>query len=170
MLPPADLLLLSLLGLVLLGRRPRLGRALLLVGLLSLWLLCLPSWGMPSRGLPAAIRRLIWRDRTGASGGHSGRRRAAPLAPEYGAPASGPSLLERLAYGAYVARTPVCRFWSRGFTSRPSPCATPCSAISASRRAGWTRSPTIPSRTLATHAAAACRRYRAHPLGDACHA
>nr|MDH4391235.1 YdcF family protein [Aquabacterium sp.] len=45
LLPPAPMLLLALLGLLLLGRRPRLGRALAGLGLLATWLVCTPWAG-----------------------------------------------------------------------------------------------------------------------------
>lgn len=118
MLPPADLLLLSLLGLVLMGHRPRLGRALLLVGLLSLWLLCLPIVGdaltrLASRYPPLDLARSNGAQAVVILGG--GGQRA--LAPEYGAPASGNVSLERLAYGSYVARKTGLPILVTGFHS-----------------------------------------------------
>ena len=104
-LPPADLLVLSLLGLVLLRRRPRLGRALLVFGLVSLWLLSLPAVAGALTRLAERYPALDLTRPTGAQAvvilGGGGQR---VFAAEYGGPEAGPVLLERLAYGAYVAR------------------------------------------------------------------
>lgn len=104
-LPPADLLLLLLLGLLLLGRRPRLGRALLVLGLVSLWVLCLPAVAGALTRVAERYPALDLTRSTGAQAvviiGGGGQR---SFAAEYGGPEARPILLERLAYGAYVAR------------------------------------------------------------------
>jgi uncharacterized SAM-binding protein YcdF (DUF218 family) len=104
-LPPAGPLLLAILGILLLRRRPHLGRACLMVSIASLWLLSTPwvsdvlsSWvehyppvDLHAAGEAQAIVIL----------GGGGQRE---FAPEYGGPAAEPVLLERLDYGAYLAR------------------------------------------------------------------
>jgi uncharacterized SAM-binding protein YcdF (DUF218 family) len=104
-LPPAGLLLLALAGVLLRGRRPKLGRACLIVGLGSLWLLSTPvisdSMAVLAERYPAIdLQRAAGVQAIVILGG--GGQRA--FAPEYGGPAAGPELLERLAYGAYLAR------------------------------------------------------------------
>jgi uncharacterized SAM-binding protein YcdF (DUF218 family) len=104
-LPPTGSLLLAILGVYLLGRRPRLARACLIAGLGSLWLLSTPF-------VSDALARLAehypaWDPRSSADAqaivilGGGGER---AFAPEYAGPAADPLLLERLSYGAYVAR------------------------------------------------------------------
>jgi uncharacterized SAM-binding protein YcdF (DUF218 family) len=105
-LPPAGLLLLGAAGLMLLRRHPRFARALIALTLVTLWLMSTPL-------VADAIVRLVERypalDLNLARGaqaiailGGGGQR---SVAPEYGgAPAAGPELLEKLAYGAWVAR------------------------------------------------------------------
>ncbi len=105
LLPPASPLLLGFLGLLLWQRRAGLGRALVALSLGSLWLLSMPAMG-------AALSRLVEHypalDLSQVGGAQAivilggGGQRA--LAPEYGGAAAAPELLERLAYGAYVAR------------------------------------------------------------------
>jgi uncharacterized SAM-binding protein YcdF (DUF218 family) len=104
-LPPSGLLLLAVIGLFWLRRRPRTARVLLALSLSLLWLL---STALVSSQLAR------WSERYGpfdpGSDPHagaivilgSGGQRI--LAPEYGGPAAEPQLLERLAYGAYLAR------------------------------------------------------------------
>jgi uncharacterized SAM-binding protein YcdF (DUF218 family) len=104
-LPPAGPLLLGLLGFLLLERRPRLARACLLIGMASLWLLSTP---LVSDAMTRLVERYPPLDLQQAAsaqaivilggGGQRGR------APEYAGPAAEPLLLERLAYGAYVAK------------------------------------------------------------------
>jgi uncharacterized SAM-binding protein YcdF (DUF218 family) len=105
LLPPAGPLLLGLAGLWLWSRRPRLARALIALCVASLWLLSTPliadaitrraeayapfDWTRPSLAQAIVI----------ISGG--GYRE---WAPEYGSAAADPVLLERLAYGAFIAR------------------------------------------------------------------
>jgi uncharacterized SAM-binding protein YcdF (DUF218 family) len=104
-LPPASLLLLALAGVLLLRRAPRLGRALILAAIASIWLLSTPL---------VADQITVWTEHypplnldqpSGAQAivilGGGGQRE---LAPEYGGPEAEPYLLERLAYGAYVAQ------------------------------------------------------------------
>jgi uncharacterized SAM-binding protein YcdF (DUF218 family) len=104
-LPPASLLLLGLLGLWLLARRPRLARILIALSLGSLWLLATPivADAITRRSEPYAP--LDWSQAASAQaivilGGGEHR----DWAPEYGGPAADAVLLDRLAYGAFVAR------------------------------------------------------------------
>jgi uncharacterized SAM-binding protein YcdF (DUF218 family) len=104
-LPPAGPLLLAIIGALLLRRRPRLGRLLLAAGLGSLWLLSLPVVAdaltrMVQRYPPLDLAQATQAQAIVILGG--GGQRA--YAPEYGGPAPEPGLLERLAYGAYVAQ------------------------------------------------------------------
>jgi uncharacterized SAM-binding protein YcdF (DUF218 family) len=104
-IPPAGPLLLGLLGLWLLPWRPRLARVLLAVCLGTLWLLSMP---VIADALTRAVVRYPALDWTRAAKAQAivilggGGQRA--FAPEYGGPAADPVLLERLAYGAYVAQ------------------------------------------------------------------
>ncbi|MBV8783376.1 MAG: YdcF family protein [Gammaproteobacteria bacterium] len=107
-LPPAGPLLLAAAGLVLLARSRarRLAFALLLAGLGALWLLATPViaeqlWSLVARQPPLDPQQLGGAQAIVILGGGGARWRA----PEYGfAPAAGDRLLERTAYGAYVAR------------------------------------------------------------------
>jgi uncharacterized SAM-binding protein YcdF (DUF218 family) len=106
-LPPAGPLLLAGLGawLALRRARRRSGAALLLLGLGSLWLLSLPVvadllWRAASREPRLDEARMSEAQAIVILAGGSARL----AAPEYGgAPAAGEGLLERLAYGAYLA-------------------------------------------------------------------
>jgi uncharacterized SAM-binding protein YcdF (DUF218 family) len=104
-LPPAGPLLLGTLGIILLKRRPAIGRALLVFSVGSLWVLSMP---LLADALEALVDRYPPVDLGAAATAQAivilggGGERA--FAPEYGAPAAGPLLLERLAYGAYLAR------------------------------------------------------------------
>jgi uncharacterized SAM-binding protein YcdF (DUF218 family) len=103
-LPPAGSLMLALLGLALLKVRPRFGRACLVAGLASLWLLSTPIVSDALTGLvelypPLDLRQAATAQAIVILGG--GGQRA--FAPEYAGPAAEPFLLERLSYGAYVA-------------------------------------------------------------------
>jgi len=104
-LPPTSLLLLGFLGLWLWHRRPRLARALLLVVCAGLWMLSTP---VVARLLTEAAQRYPALDlRTAPQAGAivilgGGGQRT--WAPEYDGPAAGAVLLERLSYGAYLAR------------------------------------------------------------------
>lgn len=104
-LPPAGPLLLALLGMMLLRARPILARICLGAGLASLWLLSTP---VVSDALTSLVERyppLDFRQAATAQAivilGGGGERN---FAPEYGGPAAEPLSLERLSYGAYVAR------------------------------------------------------------------
>ena len=104
-LPPAGPLLLALLGWVLLRRRPRLARICLAAGIASLWLLSTP---IVSDALTRVVELYPPLDLHLAGDAQAivilggGGQRA--LAPEYGGPAAEPLLLERLSYGAYIAK------------------------------------------------------------------
>jgi uncharacterized SAM-binding protein YcdF (DUF218 family) len=104
-LPPAGPLLLAIIGALLLRRRPRLARVLLALGLGSLWLFSLPGVADALTRLAEHYPPLDLAVPTQAQAvvilGGGGQR---AYAPEYGGPAAEPLLLERLAYGAYVAR------------------------------------------------------------------
>lgn len=103
LLPPGGPMLVALAGVALLRRAPRTGRVLLWTGSLSLFLLCLPivagllarPFGMPPLDYGEAHRAQA----IVILGG--GTRRAAP---EYGGDTLGRLTLERVRYGAKVAR------------------------------------------------------------------
>jgi uncharacterized SAM-binding protein YcdF (DUF218 family) len=103
-LPPAGPLLLAILGVFLIKRRPLLARICLILGLGSLWLLSTPAVSDALAGLVEHYPPLDLQSTTGAQAivilGGGGQR---AFAPEYGGPAADPLLLERLTYGAYVA-------------------------------------------------------------------
>jgi uncharacterized SAM-binding protein YcdF (DUF218 family) len=102
-LPPAGPLLLALLGLLLLRRRPLLARVCLIAGLGTLWLLSTP---IVADGITRLVERYPPLDLQLAANAQAivilggGGQRA--LAPEYAGPAAEPLLLERLSYGAYL--------------------------------------------------------------------
>lgn len=110
LLPPAGPLLVAGLGLWLLARRRsgaaarRVGGALLLLSLATLWALSTP---VVADGLTRIAERYPALDLTRPLRAQAivilggGNARAAP---EYGGPAAGLELLERVSYGAYVAR------------------------------------------------------------------
>jgi uncharacterized SAM-binding protein YcdF (DUF218 family) len=103
-LPPAGPLLLGLLGVLLLKRRPAMARTCLILGLGSLWLLSTPVVSDVVTGLaehypPLDLRRAGDAQAIVVLGG--GGQRA--YAPEYSGPAAEPLLLERLDYGAWLA-------------------------------------------------------------------
>jgi uncharacterized SAM-binding protein YcdF (DUF218 family) len=103
--PPTGPLLLAVLGLLLIKRRPRLARACLILAVGSLWVLSSP-WGSDALvGLAEHYPPLDLRSTEGAQAivilGGGGQR---AFAPEYGGPAAEPLLLERLGFGAYIAR------------------------------------------------------------------
>ena len=104
LLPPSGLLLLAGLGALLLRWRPRTGAALLALALAALWLLSMPviadsltrsiqHYGPFDAAAPSRAQAIV------ILGGGGERVQA----PEYGGPAAAPYLLERLAYGAYLA-------------------------------------------------------------------
>ena len=128
LLPPAAPLLLAALGLLLLRRWPRLGRALAVAGVAVLWLLCLPAVGLglglwlcaPPPPLDAAqLQALRGAPHTAILVLGAGRRDPAP---EYGQPDLRPLTLERLRYGAFVARSTGLPL---GFSGGLSPFAEP---------------------------------------------
>jgi uncharacterized SAM-binding protein YcdF (DUF218 family) len=104
-LPPTGPLLLAILGVFLIKRRPRLARACLILGLGTLLLLSIPVVSDSLGGLAEHYPPLDLRSAAGAGAivilGGGGQR---AFAPEYGGPAAEPYLLERLSYGAYLAR------------------------------------------------------------------
>ena len=103
-LPPAGPLLLAVLGLLLIKRRPALARTCLILGLGSLWLLSTPVVSDAVTGLAEHYSPLDLRSTAGAQAivilGGGGFR---AFAPEYGGAAAEPIMLERLSYGAYIA-------------------------------------------------------------------
>jgi len=104
-LPPTAPLLLAIAGLLLLQRRPRAARSLLALGVGLLWLLSTPV-------IADAITRLTERypalDLSQIGGAQAivilGGGGVRELAPEYGGPAAAPEMLDRLSYGAFIAR------------------------------------------------------------------
>jgi uncharacterized SAM-binding protein YcdF (DUF218 family) len=104
-LPPAGPLLLAIIGVLLMKRRPALARACLILGVGSLWLLSTPVISGALTGLVEHYPPLDLRSTAGAQAivilGGGGQR---AFAAEYGGPAAEPILLERLSYGAYIAR------------------------------------------------------------------
>lgn len=104
-LPPASALILMLLGLLLLKARPRLARIFMVVGLATLWLLSIPIVADALTALvdlypPVDLRQAADAQAIVILGG--GGERA--MAPEYQGPAAEPYMLERLSYGAYLAK------------------------------------------------------------------
>jgi uncharacterized SAM-binding protein YcdF (DUF218 family) len=103
-LPPMGPLLLALLGLLLLKRRPATARACLILGIGSLWLLSTPIVtdalsGLAEQYPPVDLHRAADAQAIVILGGGGQRR----FAPEYAGPAAEPPLLERLSYGAFLA-------------------------------------------------------------------
>jgi uncharacterized SAM-binding protein YcdF (DUF218 family) len=103
-LPPAGPLLLAILGILLIKRRPLLARTCLILGVGSLWLLSTPVVADALARLAEHYPPLELRSTAGAQAivilGGGGQRL---FAPEYNGPAAEPMLLERLSYGAYIA-------------------------------------------------------------------
>jgi uncharacterized SAM-binding protein YcdF (DUF218 family) len=106
MLPPAGPLVIAVLGLLLLSRRRKLGVVLIVIGVGSLWLCATPVVADvltrfaercpsldPSKPVNAQAVVIL---------GGGGERL---LAPEYGGTAIEGRMLERVSYGAFVART-----------------------------------------------------------------
>jgi len=104
-LPPAGPLLIAVLGLVLLRRRPQLGRALIVIGVAVLWLLATPVVADALLHMSERCPPLDLSKPTGAQAivvlGGGGHRM---VAPEYGGPAVDSQLLERITYAAFVAK------------------------------------------------------------------
>lgn len=110
LLPPVPMLLLALLGLLLLGRRPRLGRALAALGLLATWLVCTPWAGHGLVNLLTRPPPPLSAERIAALRGAphtailvlgAGRR---SVVPELDAPDVTPLTLARLRHGTWLAR------------------------------------------------------------------
>lgn len=104
-LPPACLLILGVIGLLLAWRYRRLGTALVAVSLAALWLLATPVIAdglerMAEHYPPLDLSRPVAAQAIVILGGGGYRR----YAPEYGGPAPEYAMYDRLAYGAYVAR------------------------------------------------------------------
>ena len=105
-LPPASLILLGFVGLLLLRRRPRLGRILIALTLAFLWLLSTPLIADAIVSLAQSYPPLDLSRPNDAQaivilGGGVSRA----VSPEYGGgPIAGPGLMDRLAYAAYVSR------------------------------------------------------------------
>jgi uncharacterized SAM-binding protein YcdF (DUF218 family) len=105
LLPPSGLLLLGFFGLWLSSRRPRVARACMAVSLGGLWLLSMPLVADTLTRLAEPYPPLEWSKVEGAQaivilGGGEHRN----WAPEYGGPSADAVLLDRLAYGVYIAR------------------------------------------------------------------
>jgi uncharacterized SAM-binding protein YcdF (DUF218 family) len=120
-LPPAGPLLLAILGLLLINRRPLLARTCLILGVGSLWLLSTPVVSDGVTGLAEHYPPLDLRSTAGAQAivilGGGGFR---AFAPEYGGPAAEPLMLERLSYGAYIAGKTGLPILVTGFHSEAS--------------------------------------------------
>ena len=105
LLPPAGPLLLAALGLLLMKRRAALARICLITGIGLLWLLSTPIVSDALTGLveqyPAVDLRVAADAQAIVILGGGGQR---AFAPEYAGPAAEPFLLERLSYGAYIAK------------------------------------------------------------------
>jgi uncharacterized SAM-binding protein YcdF (DUF218 family) len=103
-LPPTGPLLLVLLGIAIAGRYPRRGRLIALAGVLALWLLAAPAVGdflvrlldrSPALDLAHAVRAQAIVILGGGTRGY---------APEYGGATVSAMTLERVRYGARIAR------------------------------------------------------------------
>jgi uncharacterized SAM-binding protein YcdF (DUF218 family) len=118
LLPPAGPLLLAMLGLWLWSRRPRLARGLIALAVASLWLLSTPLIADAISRWAQAYAPFDWTRPSGAQAiviiGGGGFR---VWAPEYGSAAADPVLLERLAYGAFLARRTQLPILVSGFQS-----------------------------------------------------
>ncbi len=105
LLPPASSLILATIGALLMWRRRRFGGALLACGLASLWLFSTPIVADAVSRLAERYPALDLSKPTHAQAivilGGGGSR---TFAPEYAGPEADFGLLERLSYGAYVAR------------------------------------------------------------------
>jgi uncharacterized SAM-binding protein YcdF (DUF218 family) len=104
-LPPAGPLLVLMFGVFMIKRRPALARACFILGIGSLWLLSMPIVSDAVTGLAEQYPPLDLSHATDAQaivilGGGGQITRA----PEYGGPSAQPLLLEKLSYGAFVAR------------------------------------------------------------------
>jgi uncharacterized SAM-binding protein YcdF (DUF218 family) len=103
-LPPTGLLILAFVGLFLSRRHRRLGTTLLVIALVSLWLCATPLVAdalqrLAERYPPLDPARPISAQAVVILGGGTVR-----IAPEYGGPAASFETLERVDYGAFLAR------------------------------------------------------------------
>jgi uncharacterized SAM-binding protein YcdF (DUF218 family) len=103
-LPPAGLLILAVIGLLLMPRRRRLGGALVITAIAALWLCATPVVAdilmtMAERYPPLDPNRPLNAQAVVILAGGGVRD-----APEYGGPAVEGSTLDRVAYGAFLAR------------------------------------------------------------------
>jgi uncharacterized SAM-binding protein YcdF (DUF218 family) len=105
LLPPGSAVLLAIAGAVLVGRRRRLGLTLLAIGLGSMWVLSLPAvanWlTRAAEGYPPLDPRAPVDAQAIVILAGGGYRH---YAPEYGGGAASDVLLERLTYGAFLAK------------------------------------------------------------------
>jgi uncharacterized SAM-binding protein YcdF (DUF218 family) len=104
-LPPAGPLLLVMVGIILLRRRPRLGKTLIVVSVSVLWLLATPVVAdallrAAERCPPLDLSRPTDAQAIVVLGGGGHR----PIAPEYAGPMVDDQLLERITYAAFVAK------------------------------------------------------------------
>jgi uncharacterized SAM-binding protein YcdF (DUF218 family) len=103
-LPPVGLLLLGLIGILLIRRRPILARSLLIASIGSLWLLSTPVISNAIASLAQHYPPVDLRSAADAQAivilGGGGQR---AFAPEYAGPSADALLLERLNYGAFLA-------------------------------------------------------------------
>jgi uncharacterized SAM-binding protein YcdF (DUF218 family) len=104
LLPPTGLLIVAIVGLLLSRRYRRLGTALLVIGLVSLWLCSMPVVAdalqrLTERYPPLDLSHPVNAQAVVILAGGDVR-----IAPEYGGPAASLQTLERLNYGAFVAR------------------------------------------------------------------
>jgi uncharacterized SAM-binding protein YcdF (DUF218 family) len=104
LLLPTGPLLLAVIGILLLKRRPVLARTCLILGIGSLWLLSTPIVSDALIGLAEHYPSVDLQRAAAAQAvvilGGGGQR---AFAPEYAGPAAEPMLLERLNYGAFIA-------------------------------------------------------------------
>jgi uncharacterized SAM-binding protein YcdF (DUF218 family) len=103
-LPPAGLLILAVIGLLLMPRRRRLGGALVIIAVAGLWLCATPVVAdvlmrMAERYPPLDPSKPVNAQAVVILGGGS-----VHLAPEYGGPVAEGDTLYRLMYGAFVAK------------------------------------------------------------------